>query len=186
MANIDWTQVQSLGLPRVKQLSFVVADMEAALPAYASMYNIKTWYRPFFAQNLVHYGDTTHDAAWDLVYGYSGKVQVELLDLRGDEDNIFARWLGRNGPGLQHLGFYLSDLDETLDRARGMGIELLQSAELRTKGGIKARVAFLDTEAICGTTLELIETKRGPITLPPWKLMMEVGVLLGDGEKFRV
>lgn len=186
MALIDWTQFHELGLPRIGQLSFIIEDMEAKLPGYASLYDISTWYRTFIVQNSVQYGEVAYEAEWDFVYGYSGKMQVELIDLRGDANNIFARFLDEHGPGLHHLGFYLSDLDSTVARAKALGIKVLQTATLRMKGGLKARVAFLDTAPICGLAFELIEVKRGRLTVPSSRLMMEVGVLIGGGEKIRI
>lgn len=186
MAQIDWGRVKELGLPRVGQISFIVADMAAALPAYASIYGISTWYETHFTQNAVRYGERAYEAGWAFATGYSGKVQVELIDLRGDENNIFGEFLRESGPGLQHLGFYLRDLDEKLARAKSLGISVPQSATLRTKAGIEARVAFLDARSWCGTMLELIEPRRSRFYLPPTKLLMEVGVLLGDGQKIRV
>lgn len=190
MAKVDWTLVEQLGLPRIGQLGFIVDDMEAALRAYAAVYGIKTWYRTRFVENLVRYpadnADDVHDAKWDFVTGYSGRVQVELIDLRGDDHGILADFLRQNGSGLHHLGFYLSNLDGAVGRAAGMGIGVSQTAELRTRGGTKARVAFLDSEAVCGMPLELIEARRGPITIPPWKSLLELAVLLGDAEKIRL
>ena len=186
MPNTDWTQLQELGLPRIGQLGFIVKDIEATLPGYAFLYDISTWYRTHFVQNAIQVGDLAYDADWDLVFGYSGKVQVELIDLRGDPNNIFASFLDQQGPGLHHLGFYLSDLDGKVARAKELGIEVLQTATLRTKSGIVARVVFLDTAPICGLAFELIELKRGRFKVPSSRLMMEVAVLLGDGEKIRL
>jgi hypothetical protein len=186
MTQIDWTEVSGLGLPRVGQLGFVVEQMETALPAYAALYNCRTWYRPTFTQNTIQVEGRQYEADWDILFGYSGKLQLELIDLRGDSANMFGDFLEREGPGLQHACYYVSDLDRKLARVESLGIQVLQRATLGTDGGFMARVVYLDTEALCGTTLELSEVRMGRFSLPSSKWIMELGVLLGDGEKIRI
>ena len=185
MAQIDWTVVKVLGLPRVGQLGFIVDDAAEALPAYATIYGISTWYRTFFTRNAVQYGDRYYEADWDFVHSYSGQVQMELIDLGGDKENIFGEFLDQHGPGLQHLGFYLRDLDEKVAQAQKAGIEVLQTGDLRLKSGSKGRAVFLDARPTCGLVLELIELKMGRFHLPSARWLMEVSVLTGNGQRIR-
>lgn len=186
MTRIDWARIQKLGMPRVSQLGFVVADMEASLPVYASLFNIQTWYRTHFVDRVVTYKGQNYDVAWDLVFGFSGKLQLELIDFKGNENNIYFDFLSQNEAGLHHLGFFTSDIGEKVALAQALGIEVLQTVSLRTKGGFSANSVYLNTVEYCGILLELFQVKSGKITVPNSKWLMELGTLIGDGTKLKV
>ncbi len=90
----------------------------------------------------------------------SGSVQVELIEYI-EGDTIHRDFLASGREGLEHVGVFVANLDEELDRYRNMGIGILQQVEgLGLKGD--GRYAYLDTEPILGTILELIQRSSQP------------------------
>ena len=63
--------------------------------------------------------------------------------------------------GLEHIGFFVQDLDEALQPYLRQGIQIIQLVN-----GLGAsqdgRYAYLDTEKIFGTVLELIQKSTEP------------------------
>lgn len=55
-----------------------------------------------------------------------GGIRVELLDPHGDEHGFLARYLRSHDEGAHHVTFMADDLDETLERARRLGVEVVQ------------------------------------------------------------
>ena len=126
-------------------------------------------------------GDPT-EMDWDIVVGYSGRVQVELIRVHRAGPNIYHEVLGRDGSGFHHLGVVVRDFDSRLQRATDGGIGVLQDGGITFAGGGKCRFAYLDTMDRLGFILELIEMRVYGLQLgmPEW--LLKVGTLTGDVE----
>jgi hypothetical protein len=132
MTVTDLARVKALDLPRVGQLGFVVNDIDQSLPYYASFYNIDTWYEPKYAEKNYWVGGKELDLEQRLVMGFSGKVQIELIEAAGT-GHLYADYLAQRGKGLQHLGFYLSDLAGRRQIAEDLGIPVIISGRFKTQ-----------------------------------------------------
>jgi hypothetical protein len=83
-----------------------------------------------------------------------GAVQVELIQQLNDAPSIYQDYPGRALGGLQHVGVMTESLDAHLARLAPHGIEPVQWGA--TANGI--RFAYLDTDAMPGSMVELIES----------------------------
>jgi methylmalonyl-CoA/ethylmalonyl-CoA epimerase len=83
-----------------------------------------------------------------------GNGYLELLEPLDDEGAI-ARYLDRNGPGVQHLAFATEDAGAALDRARDMGIECIDEEPRRGAWGHD--VAFLHPRDTGGVLVEFVK-----------------------------
>ncbi|UCD98935.1 MAG: VOC family protein [Chloroflexota bacterium] len=175
-----------LGLPPVGQLGFVVEDIRDSLPEYASSYNIKSWFEPKYAEKHFQIGGEEIELDLNLVFGYTGKLQVELIEEKSRRSPLYRNFLERYGPGLHHLGFYVPDLLEKLRGAHQLGLEVLQEGQFETAGGGSVRFAYLDTQQISGTIIELIDIKLYGLNVPQTEFMMNFARLTGDTRKFEV
>ncbi|QGK71150.1 methylmalonyl-CoA epimerase [Allosaccharopolyspora coralli] len=87
----------------------------------------------------------------------AGATQIQLLaPLR--EDSTIAKFLDRNGPGLQQLAFRVTDLDAASDTLRGNGVRLLFDAPRR--GTAESRINFVHPKDAGGVLVELVEPAR--------------------------
>ncbi|MHA1266921.1 MAG: VOC family protein [Candidatus Helarchaeota archaeon] len=83
---------------------------------------------------------------------FLGRIQIEIIQVIKGEC-CQAEFLRRTGGGLHHIGIYVDDLDVELQKAKNLGIEVLQTGT--AVGAI--RWAYLDTEKKYGIIIELIQ-----------------------------
>ena len=83
-----------------------------------------------------------------------GNGYLELLEPLDDEGAI-ARYLDRNGPGIQHLAFATDDAAAALDRAADLGVEAID--EEPRPGAWGHEVAFLHPRDTGGVLVEFVE-----------------------------
>jgi methylmalonyl-CoA/ethylmalonyl-CoA epimerase len=180
----DLAAVKALDLPRIGQLGFVVNSIDDSLPYYSSFYNIGTWYEPKYDEKHYWIGTEQVDLQQRLLIGFSGKLQIELIEA-GGTGHLYADYLAERGEGLQHLGFYVPDLDRRQKMAEDLGIPVVFSGRFKTAGGGTAKFAYLDTCDKCGTILELIEVRLYGMSLPQTQLFYNIGNLTGDTVKIQ-
>lgn len=82
-----------------------------------------------------------------------GNGFLELLEPLNDEGAI-ARYLDRNGPGIQHLAFAADDVAAALARADELGIEAID--EEPRAGAWGHEVAFLHPRDTGGVLVEFV------------------------------
>lgn len=143
------------------------------------MFNLGAWFEPQYLEKEFLAGGKKIEIDFRMAFAFSGRVQVELIQAPGGE-NMYARDLERAGEGLHHLGFYLSDLDRRMAAVHQMGLPVLLEGRFKTAGGSRARFAYLATQEICGTIVELIEVRTAGVSLPQTEFIMKIGRLTGD------
>jgi catechol 2,3-dioxygenase-like lactoylglutathione lyase family enzyme len=182
----DFPGIKELNLPKVGQLGFVVNNIEKALPHYSSFLNINTWYEPKYTEKQFQYDNEKIDLDVNLVIGYSGHLQIELVEAGDHGNHMYGQYIERHGEGLHHLGFYVSNLDEKLRVLDSLGIRVSLMGMFKTAGGGLAKFAYLDTDKICGITFEVIEVKLFRMSIPQTQFFMNIAKLTGDVSKIRV
>jgi len=140
-------------LPEVGQVGVVVKDAGRAMQFYTSVlglgpFEVFEWPR---AEALV--GGEVRRFGMKLAFAALGDVSLELIQVLSGEP-IHAEFVRRTGGGLHHLGFYVDDMDGWIDRFAKLGVGVLMRS---TRGG---GFAYLDTEALCGFIIELLEKRR--------------------------
>ena len=134
----------------------VVKDIEKTVQHYYEAYGIGP-FRVFEAQ----FSDKTlrgRPAEFRLKIAMHrvGGVQLEFIQVL-EGDTVYQDIIDKKGEGLHHLGFFVNDLDKHVARLAEQGISVIQSG--RFDGG---GFAYLDTEAIGGVVLELIQWPARP------------------------
>ncbi|WP_049982903.1 methylmalonyl-CoA epimerase [Halorubrum sp. BV1] len=71
------------------------------------------------------------------------------------EDGTIADYLEREGPGIHHVGLATDDLSAALDRARTLGVDLID--EEPRPGAWGHEVAFLHPQSTGGVLVEFVE-----------------------------
>lgn len=151
----------------IGQIGIVVKDLDAAVEDYwrtagIGPWNIYTTGAP--PLRCIYHG---HPAGYQvrLATTMSGQVQMELIEyLSGD--TIHRDFLASGRAGVEHVGIYVPDLEQALQPYLDKGVGILQQADgMGVKGD--GRYAYLDTELIFGTILELIQSSSQPT--PPEK-----------------
>ena len=154
MVNSDF----GLGLGRVGQLGIVVRDIEASMKHYWNVLGIGPWKvytnGPPPLRNVTYYGRPASYRV-RVALAHTESMVYELIQyLEGD--SIHRDFLASHGPGIEHVGIYVPDLEVPLARLRGQGLSILQSADGLGMSG-DGRYVYLDTQSSLGTILELIQ-----------------------------
>lgn len=85
-----------------------------------------------------------------------GDTEIELLESTSPDGPI-AKYIEKNGEGLQHLALRVDNLEATLAELKGKGIRLIDEKPRYGAGG--ARIAFVHPKSTGGILLELSERK---------------------------
>ena len=83
-----------------------------------------------------------------------GTTRIQLLAPLNDESTI-AKFLGRNGPGMQQLAYTVEDIEKVSDVLRERGLRLLYDEPRR--GTSDSRVNFIHPKDAGGVLVELVQ-----------------------------
>ena len=83
-----------------------------------------------------------------------GDTHVELLEATSPESTI-AKYIAKNGEGIQHIAFSVENIEESLAELKASGIQLIDEKPRRGAGG--AKIAFLHPKSTFGVLIELCE-----------------------------
>jgi len=86
----------------------------------------------------------------------AGNSEIELLEPLGPDTPV-GRFLARFGGGLHHLCFETDDVARELERARSMGLPLIDTSP---RHGLAGLICFLHPKASCGVLVEYAQTLR--------------------------
>ena len=89
----------------------------------------------------------------------AGATALQLLAPL-DENSTIAKFIGRNGPGLQQLAYRVTDIDEISVDLRGHGVRLLYDTPRR--GTADSRINFIHPKDAGGVLIELVEPASAP------------------------
>lgn len=130
-------------LDRIDHVGIAVADLESAVALYE-----KTLGMP-----LVHREKVTEQGV-EAVLLDVGDGHIELLEPLG-EDTPVGKFLAKNGPGLHHVAYAVSDVTAALAELAEQGVELIDTTPRR---GIRdSRVAFLHPRSTGGVLTEIVQ-----------------------------
>ena len=126
---------------RFDHAGIVTADADGLADQYSALFDCAVAHRETFDGMAVVF--------LDLGNGY-----FELLEPLESAGTI-AQYLDSNGPGIHHLAVATDGIESALDRARELGIELVD--ERPREGAWGHDVAFLHPKSTGGILLEFVE-----------------------------
>lgn len=145
--------VERLPFSKIDQIGIVVKDMEKAVEYYQSL-GIGP-FKPL--KNVVHIervirGKAANDVKNEVRVAQMGSVQLELVHTLEGE-SLQKEFLEARGEGVNHLGFFVDDLDKETVKMEEKGVKILSRSRYKGGGG----AVYLDTAKIGGVILELIQ-----------------------------
>lgn len=145
----------------VAQIAYVVEDLDATVQQYHQMFGIGPWHFYTYGKPLLttmkRYGKPA-EYRMRVALSYFGNMRIELIQhLEGD--TVYTDFIKKHGYGIQHLGFLVDDMDTALKQAREAGLEVSMEGGGHGPDG-DGYFAYLETEDLFGTTLELIERPK--------------------------
>lgn len=91
--------------------------------------------------------------------GDTGGPAVQLLAPLNEQSTI-AKFIGRNGPGIQQMAYRVADIDAACTHLRDKGLRLLYESPRRGTAG--SRVNFVHPKDAGGVLIELVEPAAAP------------------------
>ncbi len=128
---------------RIDHIGVAVEEIEPALELYRDSFELEVAHREVVAEQGV-----------EAVLLDVGENHVELLAPLG-QDTPVGKFLARQGPGLHHVAYQVSDIDATLEALKRAGLALIDQ---QPRTGIRgSRVAFMHPRATAGVLTEIVE-----------------------------
>ncbi len=85
-----------------------------------------------------------------------GESELELLESTS-EDGPIARYIEKNGEGVQHLAFLVDDIEAAIEDMQKKGVKMIDMVPRYGAGN--ARIAFLHPKSTNRVLIELCERK---------------------------
>ncbi|WP_435771977.1 methylmalonyl-CoA epimerase [Nocardioides sp. SYSU DS0651] len=143
------------GLPQhlftaIDHVGIAVPDLDEAI----------AFYRDTFGMESVHEETNEEQGVREamVAVGDSGSCIQLLAPL--NEQSTIAKFLDRNGPGMQQLAYRVTDLDRVSAVLRERGVRLLYPEPKR--GTSNSRVNFVHPKDAGGVLVELVEPAADP------------------------
>jgi catechol 2,3-dioxygenase-like lactoylglutathione lyase family enzyme len=145
-------------LGEIKQLGYVVEDIEAAMKYWTEVLGVG----PFYYMEKVplqnyRYKGAPYEIHNSVALANAGGVQVELIQARSDTPSMYRDFIARSKSGLQHVAYWTEDFDRDLQLLQDKGWKVGMSGEV----GARGRFVYFETEYHPGTVIELSEV-AGP------------------------
>jgi methylmalonyl-CoA epimerase len=131
---------------RIDHVGVAVEDLDAAIALYQQTY----------AMTLVH-RETVEAQGVEAVLLDVGENHVELLRPLSPETPV-GKFLAKRGPGLHHVAYQTSDIEQSLRQLQSLGVRLIDE---RPRVGIRrSLVAFLHPSASGGVLTEIVQPSK--------------------------
>jgi methylmalonyl-CoA/ethylmalonyl-CoA epimerase len=142
----DFPTLPAVGLLRIDHVGVAVPDLDAAI----------AFYERTFGMQCVHAETNTAQGVREamLAVGPGSSSRIQLLAPLTPESPI-ARFLDRNGPGVQQVAYTVADIDATSAALRARGLRLLYDVPRR--GTADSRINFVHPKDAGGVLVELVE-----------------------------
>ncbi|OZD04648.1 methylmalonyl-CoA epimerase [Rhodococcus sp. 06-235-1A] len=132
----------------IDHVGVAVPDLDAAI----------TWYTDHLGMIAVHEEINEEQGVREAMLSFPGAGETSAaLQLLApiDESSTIAKFIGRNGPGLQQLAYRVTDIEEISTELRARGVRLLYDAPRR--GTADSRINFVHPKDAGGVLIELVE-----------------------------
>lgn len=173
-------EIYKLKPVKARQIGMIVRDIDRSVEYFSKIYNIRPWFRARFTEMQTFYRGKEVDLAAEVAVGFSGGVEIELIQMNNDVENLYSDVLRKQDGGIHHIGFFVKDIDRQVAAMKAMGVEPIQSGRLKSPAGAVTTYAYFDTVDTCGVITEFIETKFFGVTMPHAKFLMQLSSITGD------
>lgn len=127
----------------IDHIGIAVKDLKAAMLFYETILGLK-----------VTGIEEVVDQKVKVAFIPTGDSELELLESTSPDGTI-AKFIAKNGEGIQHIALRVENLEKTLITLKEQGIRLIDENPRLGAGGTK--IAFLHPKSTFGTLIELCE-----------------------------
>lgn len=145
-------------LGEIRQLGYVVEDIEAAMDYWAKTMGVGPWfYNPKVPIEDYHYDGKNHAVHNSVALANAGFIQIELIQPRNDAPSMYRDFLRAGHTGLQHVAYWTEHFERDLTTMQANGFAVKMGGQVGNNG----RFVYFDRQSHPGTVIELSEV-AGP------------------------
>ncbi|MFA5570339.1 MAG: VOC family protein [Sphaerochaetaceae bacterium] len=145
----------------IAQVAFVVKDLDEAVSHYYEVFGIGPWsfytYQKPFVKEMSYRGKPAN-YSMRIALSNIGPMRIELIQNLSGE-SVYKEFIENHGYGIHHLGVVVDDIEKEILKAKSIGIEMIMDGKGFGLDG-DGHYAYLDTEDLIGTTIELISRPK--------------------------
>ncbi len=178
---------KALRLPKIRHMGIVVENLDRAIKYYSETFRMGPWFKANFrgGENYLG-GEERINTEYETASAFSGKMEYQLIEVKGGDRDACLDHLEKHGEGIHHLGVYVKDIEKRLRAYKELGIGALQTGSLKSGGkvgGTVSKYAYLDSAAIGGVVFELIQINFLGMSISSSRFWFELGSISGDLQK---
>jgi methylmalonyl-CoA/ethylmalonyl-CoA epimerase len=128
---------------RIHHIGVAVADLDASIRLYTSALGAELVQRA-----------TNQKEGLEAAFLRVGDGEIELMAPLRDDSPV-GKFMAKRGPGLHHVAYGVTDIDESLAEARDAGLELIDNEPRVGMHG--TRIAFVHPKSLGGVLTELVQ-----------------------------
>lgn len=154
------------------QIAYVVEDLESSVQDIGRRLGIRRWlgwrYTTDYLPNRRYRGGPGDFETWGVIAEFGPSLEI-CAPLTGK--GVFTEFLEAHGPGLHHVGYFVSSLSDESKRLQALGLEEVQYGGGHGMDG-DGQIAFYETVGGAASYIELIEPpqRRYP---PHFEILVE-------------
>ncbi|NUR71351.1 MAG: methylmalonyl-CoA epimerase [Hamadaea sp.] len=141
---------QGIGLLRIDHVGVAVADLDEAIEFYTRV----------FGMTCVHVETNEEQGVREAMMSVGPTPEGGCVQLLAplSPDSTIAKFLGKNGPGVQQVAYTVESVEHASAVLRSRGLRLLYEEPRR--GTSNSRVNFVHPKDAGGVLVELVEPAR--------------------------
>ncbi|MGV9412836.1 methylmalonyl-CoA epimerase [Nocardia sp. NPDC003693] len=149
MSNTENTEfIPTEYITAIDHVGIAVPDLDTAVAWYRDNLGMVETHRE------INEAQAVHEAMLSYAGAPAGTVALQLLAPLNDASTI-AKFIDRNGPGLQQLAYRVTDVEAVATHLRSRGLRLLYD---EPRGGTAgSRINFIHPKDAGGVLVELVE-----------------------------
>ncbi|MDK2877567.1 MAG: methylmalonyl-CoA/ethylmalonyl-CoA epimerase [Thermoanaerobacteraceae bacterium] len=128
---------------KIDHIGIAVKDLNETLKIYTEILGLKSAGEETVAEQKVR-----------VAFIPVGESEIELLEST-EPDGTIAKFIEKNGEGIQHIALRVDNIEKTLEDLKARGVRLIDEKPRNGAGG--ARIAFIHPKATKGVLIELCE-----------------------------
>lgn len=142
------------GFGPIRQLGYLVADLDAAIAAWMRDLAVGPWTKLVNVALPATWRGEPTTVEMELALAYRGDLQIELIRQTNDAPSPYRAWFRAGRFGLHHVAHLRPDVDADVARAEAAGLHAV--FDIRMPGG--GRYVYLEVPALGDQTfVELLE-----------------------------
>ncbi|MEP7111204.1 MAG: methylmalonyl-CoA epimerase [Ferruginibacter sp.] len=131
---------------KIEHIGIAVKKLVISIPVFEKLLNSKCYRTEIVESEQVN-----------TAFFQKGETKIELLESR-TPDGILARFIDKNGEGMHHIAFEVTDIEAEMERLKGEGFILLN--ETPKPGADNKLVCFLHPKNTHGVLIELCMDRK--------------------------